>query len=213
MALAEFGLLPIYSSLVFEGHCHINLFFRYRRKFPQRVVRPSFDFLTLSRRLWEGHGSPAAPQKSIGLDERPELLANNMRRLCPPAAATSSARFAVSCPLMSFKSGIASSPGSGVGPAQGLKPLEVIDELKQVRGREDRHVGCSPRGFGAVRSWTDQALAERVGPDRGRKRAGDGRYRPVERKLSEHAIALDCIARDRANRGHQAKRDGKVVRS
>src|SRR6188472_4074356 len=55
------------------------------------------------------------------------------------------------------------------------------------------------------------ALAERVGPDRGRKRAGDGRYRPVERKLSEHAIALDCIARDRANRGHQAKRDGKVV--
>ena len=32
-----------------------------------------------------------------------------------------------------------------------------------------------------------------------------------ERKLSEHAIALDCIARDRANRGHQAKRDGKVV--
>jgi hypothetical protein len=32
-----------------------------------------------------------------------------MRRLCPPAAATSSARFAVSCPLMSFKSGIASS--------------------------------------------------------------------------------------------------------
>src|SRR4029079_10268919 len=134
-----------------------------------------------------------------------------MRRLCPPAAATSSARFAVSCPLMSFKSGIASSPGSGVVPAQGLKPLEVIDELKQVRGREDRHVGCSPRGFGAVRSWTDQALAERVGPDRGRKRAGDGRYRPVERKLSEHAIALDCIARDRANRGHQAKRDGKVV--
>ena len=83
MALAEFGLLPIYSSLVFEGHCHINLFFRYRRKFPQRVVRPSFDFLTLSRRLWEGHGSPAAPQKSIGLDERPELFANNMRRLCP----------------------------------------------------------------------------------------------------------------------------------
>src|SRR4029078_5878702 len=177
MALAEFGLLPIYSSLVFEGHCHKNLFFRYRRKFPQRVVRPSFDFLTLSRRLWEGHGSPAAPQKSIGLDERPELLANNMRRLCPPAAATSSARFAVSCPLMSFKSGIASSPGSGVGPAQGLKPLEVIDELKQVRGREDRHVGCSPRGFGAVRSWTDQALAERVGPDRGRKPAGDGRSR------------------------------------
>ena len=38
-----------------------------------------------------------------------------IRRLCPPAAATSSARLAVSWPLMSFKSGIAASPGSGVG--------------------------------------------------------------------------------------------------
>src|SRR4029078_1812014 len=45
----------------------------------------------------------------------------------------------------------------------------------------------------------------------GRQRAGDHRYRPVERNGSEQAIALDCIARDRANRGHQAKRDGKVV--
>src|SRR6185503_1503546 len=150
MALAEFGLLPIYSSLVFEGHCHINLFFRYRRKFPQRVVRPSFDFLTLSRRLWEGHGSPAAPQKSIGLDERPELLANNMRRLCPPAAATSSARFCrlLSLDVLQVGHRLIAGLRRGNGPAQGLKPLEVIDELKQVRGREDRHVGCSPRGFG-----------------------------------------------------------------
>ena len=36
-------------------------------------------------------------------------------RLWPPAAATSSARLAVSWPLMSFRSGIASSAGSALG--------------------------------------------------------------------------------------------------
>lgn len=67
------------------------------------------------------------------------------------------------------------------------------------------HAASAPYEAGQIRP-----LPSALAPI-GRKRAGDGRYRPVERKLSEHAIALDCIARDRANRGHQAKRDGKVV--
>ena len=57
----------------------------------------------------------------------------------------------------------------------------------------------------------DQPLAERVGADRCGERAGDRGDRSVKRKLAEHAIVLDRVRRDGADRDHQSERDGQVV--
>jgi len=90
----------------------------------------------------------------------------------------------------------------GLGPPQGLQALEVVDQLKQILRRKDRHVGGSPSGFRAARGGADEALAESVGPDGRRQNAGHRRYRAVERQFSQHAEAFDRVAGDRAGRRH-----------
>jgi hypothetical protein len=92
-----------------------------------------------------------------------------------------------------------------------LQSLEVVDEDQQVGRREYGHVGCRPCRLGPTRCRADQPLAESVGPDRRRQRAGDRRDRSVEGKLAQHAEALDRVAGDGADGRHQSKRDGKIV--
>jgi hypothetical protein len=96
-------------------------------------------------------------------------------------------------------------------PPQGLQTFEVVDELKKVRRRQDRHLGRGPSGLGAGSLGAGEPLAEGVRPDRRRERASDRRDRPVERQLAQHAIALDRLMGHGADGGHQPERDGKVA--
>ena len=96
-------------------------------------------------------------------------------------------------------------------PQQHLRALHVVGELNERRRRHDLHLGARPRGFRPARGRTDQALAVRIGADRGRQHAGDRRDRAVEPELAEHHIAVERIGRDRADRRHQAERDRQVV--
>ncbi len=69
---------------------------------------------------------------------------------------------------------------------------------------------AGPGGLGAAVGRADQALAERIGADGGRQRAGNGGNRAVEIEFADHDIAGKRIGRDRAQRGHQAKRDRQI---
>ena len=138
-----------------------------------------------------------------------------IRRLCPPAAATSSARLAVSWPLMSL-AGPAWPRIAGVGrrqrTLQRLQAFEVIDELQAGLPGARIDMSAAAQAASAPEALrADQALAERVRADRRGKRAGDRGDRAVKRKLAEHAIALDGVRRDGADRHHQPERDGKIV--
>jgi hypothetical protein len=54
-------------------------------------------------------------------------------------------------------------------------------------------------------------LAERIRPDGGRQRARHRGDRAIERKLAQHAIAVDGIPRDGPHGDHEAEGNGEVV--
>ena len=70
-------------------------------------------------------------------------------RLWPPAAAISRARFALSWPLMSFRSGrpLSSGRDGGLRPRHHLDALEVVRELDQRARREHLDVAARPGGL------------------------------------------------------------------
>jgi hypothetical protein len=87
----------------------------------------------------------------------------------------------------------------------------MIGELDQRLRGDDLHLRARPSGFRSARERADQALAARIGADRGRQHARDRRDRAVETELAEHREARDRVVRDRADRRHQAERDRQVV--
>ena len=132
-------------------------------------------------------------------------------RLWPPAAATSSARLAVSWPLMSARSGSAAAGRRArLGARQDLRAAEMIGEGDQAARREDRHVAARPG---------------RLGPHA----AGQIRPRPMALAAiaagSTPATARSCrratvrrarrnrraVAGQGADRRHQRERDRQIV--
>ena len=134
-------------------------------------------------------------------------------RLWPPAAAISSARLALSWPLMSRRSGRPSPAGAiaGSGRASTCVPLKWLASWISERGAR---ISISPRGPGRLRPAgrrADQPVAAPVGRHRGRQHAGDRGDRAVERQLAEHGEAVERVGRDRPDRRHDAERDRQVV--
>jgi hypothetical protein len=117
----------------------------------------------------------------------PEPGGPAISKLCPPAAAISSARFALSWPLMSFRSSGLSENSRifGEGRQQHLRAAQVIDELQKRTRRHDIHVGRGPCRFRAAGGGADQALFAFVGGERlreaRRKRARASRLIRVRR--------------------------------
>src|SRR5262249_42787324 len=103
-------------------------------------------------------------------------------RLWPPAAATSRARFALSCPLMSLRSMSASEFADlGLWTGEHLRAAEMIGELDQRCSRDDLHFRACPGGLRAASGGTDEAFAAGIGADRGgeQPRGRGGRAAPA----------------------------------
>ena len=116
-------------------------------------------------------------------------------RLCPPAAAISSARLATSWPLTWARSGPPSggsaSAGGGAGNQRGA--LEVREQRQQV-GRGDDVELARPGGFAALRRRADQAFVERGGVERGEQHPRRGGDPPVETELAHRDIVRQVSA-------------------
>ena len=136
-----------------------------------------------------------------------------MSRLWPPAAATSSARLALSWPLMSARSsaGPFEFEDFRLRPRQHLGALEMIGELNERGRRDDLDFGARPGRFRPARRRAHQTLAARIGADRGRQHAGHRRNRSVEAELAQNGESRQRIVRDGADRGHQPERDRQIV--
>ena len=114
-----------------------------------------------------------------------------MSRLWPPAAATSSARLALSWPLMSLRStsALAASRIFGCGRASTWVPRKWLASwMSDARG-DDLHLRARPGGFGAAGGGADQAFAAGIGADGGRQHARDRGDRAVEAEFAQHREA------------------------
>ena len=98
-----------------------------------------------------------------------------------------------------------------LGPRQDLGAAEMIGDRDQAARGEDRHGAARPGRLRAAGQRTDQAAAERVGRDRRRQRAGDRCDGAVERQFADRDEVAELVARQRAERRHQGKRDRQVV--
>ena len=136
-----------------------------------------------------------------------------INRLWPPAAATSSARLALSWPLMSARSSgwAVHFEDFRLRPRQHLRAFEMVGELNERRRRDDFDLGARPGRFRPARRRAHQAFVARIGADGGGQHAGDRRDRAIEAELAEHGKTRQRIVRDGADRGHQAKRDRQIV--
>ena len=133
--------------------------------------------------------------------------------LWPPAAAISSARLALSWPLMSFRSGMSPPPEriAGCGRDSTCVPRKWLASAIRLSGAmtgssSPAHAASGPQAPGQI-----SPRAERVRADRRRQHAGDRRDPSVERKFAEHHMIGDAVGGDRAHRHHQPERDRQVV--
>ena len=94
---------------------------------------------------------------------------------------------------------------------QQLRALEMVGDLDQRFCRDDLDVRARPGRFRTAGRRTDQPFLARIGADRRRQHARDGRDRSVETEFAEHGEAGQRIRRDRADGGHQPERDRQVV--
>ena len=72
-------------------------------------------------------------------------------------------------------------------------------------------IRACPGGFGAAGGGADETFPARIGPDRSGQHARDRGDRAVEAELAQHRKAGERVARDGADRGHQAERDRQIV--
>ena len=86
-----------------------------------------------------------------------------MSKLCPPVAAISGARLALSWPLTSARSSPAERDRreARLGRRQQLSPLEMIDDRQEARRRDHLHLAGPGRLAAAFRRTDDAAAAAR----------------------------------------------------
>ncbi len=77
----------------------------------------------------------------------------------------------------------------GLRPREHLRALEMIGELDERLRGDDVDLRRRPGRFRPARSRADQPLAARIGADRRRQHAGDGRDAAVEAELAQHGEA------------------------
>lgn len=68
--------------------------------------------------------------------------------------------------------------GAGRGRGENLGSFEVIDELDEALGRDDRDIVARPRSYSAAGGGTDQPKVLRIRRYSRRKRASDGATEP-----------------------------------
>jgi hypothetical protein len=96
-------------------------------------------------------------------------------------------------------------------PRQHLRAFEMIGELDERRGGDDLDFGARPGRFRSAGGRAHQALAARIGADRGRQHAGHRRDRAIEPEFAQHREAGQRIVRNGADRRHQAECDRQIV--
>jgi hypothetical protein len=82
--------------------------------------------------------------------------------------------------------------------------------MSDLRG-DDFNLRARPGSLRSAGHRADQAVALRVGSDRGGQDAGNRRDRAVETEFAEHGEAGERVVRDGADGGHQSKRDRQIV--
>ena len=136
-----------------------------------------------------------------------------INRLWPPAAATSSARLAVSWPLMSARSGSVSL-GSAM-PASGRErtwvPRKWLAMAIRLRGLRIAMSPLAQAASGPEAAGQMSPRPSRIGGDRRRQHAGDRRDGAVQRQFAQRHEIAELVAGHRADRRHQGERDGQVV--
>lgn len=102
--------------------------------------RPANELSKLLQRTSRGASGGRIPGRHDASIDFPDPGGPIINKLCPPAAAISNARFAVSCPLTSEISGSAAQllvPEFRGWRRHDLRTLDVIDELQQIARREN----------------------------------------------------------------------------
>ncbi len=142
-----------------------------------------------------------------------------MSRLCAPAAATSNARLAHSCPFTSLKSG---PPGTGARRRaststatgrSGGTAVQVPPHRTQRGGTQDREAP-DHGGFGCVALRHDQRADARIrAPDRDRKHAAYRSERSVEAQLPQERHPLETGGVEVARGREEPDRHGQIERA
>jgi hypothetical protein len=132
---------------------------------------------------------------------------------CPPAAATSSARLALSCPLMSLRStsGSEKSRTFGCGRASTCVPRKwfaswMSEEAAMICISGLAQAASAPQAAGQMRPSL-RALA----PIAAGSTPATAANRAVEPKLTQHRESRKRVGGNGADRRHEAERDGKIV--
>jgi hypothetical protein len=112
---------------------------------------------------------------------------DNMRRLCPPAAAISRARLRMSC---RSGRGAPAAATAGSGRAITCTPLKWLASWISDRGARTSMSAEAQAASGPEAAGQISPVAARVRGDRRREHARDRRDGAVERELAEHAEAL-----------------------
>ena len=77
----------------------------------------------------------------------------------------------------------------GLRPREHLRALEMIGELDQRLRGDDVDLRRGPGRFRPAGGRADQALPARIGADRRRQHAGDGRDAAIEAEFAQHGEA------------------------
>ena len=135
-----------------------------------------------------------------------------IKRLWPPAAATSSARLALSWPLMSRR--------SGCGPTEALiqfgrdstcEPLKWLASWISERGARmsrsaEAHAASGPQSAGQIKPLPAALAAIAAGRTPATALIG-----AVERQFPNHREAVESVGRNGADRRHHGERDRQIV--
>ncbi len=182
-----------------------------RRVTAPPVSTPATLWIMLTSSASRGDRGGSSPGSRCASIDLPEPGGPTINRLCAPAAATSSARLAASCPLMSARSGNGpSSRGAagsgGVSTCSPLKWLMSASRVGAARISTSPAQAASPPDASGQISPSPAACA----PMAAGKRARDRRDRAVQGQLAECRVARHLLARQRLHRDQQAERDRQV---
>ena len=142
----------------------------------------------------------------------PDPGAPIISRLCPPAAAISSTRLALSWPLTSARSGCGPCAVStfGFGRASVCSPLKWLTSDSRCGGAStvisaSAHAASGPHAPGQI-----SPLPIALAPMAAGNAPGTAPNRSVERQFADRGIAFDRVGRYRAHRHHHGERNRQV---
>ena len=92
-----------------------------------------------------------------------------------------------------------------------LRAAKMVGHGDQAARRQNIDGFARPSCFRTAGMRADQPFAHRIGANGGRQTTGDGSNRAIQRQFADDDIGTERIARNRAKRGHEAKRNGKII--